>query len=351
VFGQRYDASGVPVGPEFRVNTYTTSYQAVPSIDFDSSGNFVIAWESNSQDGSTWGVFAQRYAASGAPLGTEFRVNAFTTGLQGGPRVNTDPAGTFVIVWSSYGQDGSGFGIFGQRYAISGLPLGPEFRANTFTAGHQNNASVGGDASGNFVIVWDSVGQDGSGYGVFGQRYASSGAPVGSEFRVNTYTTDAQVGPSVAVDASGGFVVAWESYIQDGSNFGIYGQRYSNLGVPSGSEFPVNSYTTNDQERPVVAADPAGNFVIVWSSVNQDGSLHGIFGKRYISSGVPLTGDFRVNTFTTNVQFLPSVGADGSGNFVVAWTSGLPQEGSGSGVFGQRYAPILPVELTGFTVE
>ena len=28
------------------------------------------------------------------------------------------------------------------------------------------------DAAGNFVVVWQSDGQDGSGYGVFGQRYA-----------------------------------------------------------------------------------------------------------------------------------------------------------------------------------
>jgi hypothetical protein len=351
VFGQRYSASGVPVGAEFRVNTYTTSYQAAASADVDSSGNFIVVWESNLQDGSTWGVFGQRYAAPGAPLGPEFRVNSFTTGTQVVPRVSSDAAGSFVVVWWSYGQDGSGFGVFGQRYASSGTPIGPEFRINTFTTADQDNASVAGDASGNFVVVWASAGQDRSDHGIFGQRYAAGGTPLGPEFRVNTHTTDSQTAPSVAVDASGGFVVTWQSYIQDGSNFGIYGQRYSSLGVPLGSEFPVNSYTTNYQEMPAVAADPSGNFVIVWSSLGQDGSGHGIFGKRYTSSGVPLTGDFRVNTFTTDVQFLPSVGADASGNFIVAWTSGTLQEGSGSGVFGQRYAPILPVELMHFRVE
>ena len=49
--------------------------------------------------------------------------------------------------------------------------------------------SVASDAAGNFVVVWDSADQDGSDVGVFGQRYASSGAPLGPEFRVNTYTT------------------------------------------------------------------------------------------------------------------------------------------------------------------
>ena len=43
-------------------------------------------------------------------------------------------------------------------------------------------------ADGGFVVTWSSAGQDGSGLGIYGQRYAADGTPVGSEFRVNTYT-------------------------------------------------------------------------------------------------------------------------------------------------------------------
>src|SRR2546428_351036 len=71
-------AQGSPLGPEFRVNTYTTNDQAQPSIAADSAGNFVVVWERqygyfNRQ------IFGQRYASSGAPLGAEFRVNTYTT--------------------------------------------------------------------------------------------------------------------------------------------------------------------------------------------------------------------------------------------------------------------------------
>ena len=34
--------------------------------------------------------------------------------------------------------------------------------------------------------------------------------------------------------------------------------------VPLGPEFQVNSYTTNNQWFPSVAADDDGNFVVVW---------------------------------------------------------------------------------------
>ena len=99
-----------------------------------------------------------------------------------------------------------------------------------------------------------------------------------------------------------------------------------------------------------MASDPLGNFVVVWASDTLDGSDKGIFGQRYLGSGVPVGPEFRVNTFTTNYQSQPSVAADPSGNFVVVWHS-VNQDGSSMGVFGQRYGRIVPVELTRLTVE
>src|SRR5687767_3275143 len=94
-----------------------------------------------------------------------------------------------------------------------GNPLGPEFRVNTYTTDGQKDSSVAVDSSGNFVVVWRSFGQDGSSWGLFGQRYATSGAPLGPEFRVNTTTMGNQFGPSVASDASGNFVVVWQDLV------------------------------------------------------------------------------------------------------------------------------------------
>jgi hypothetical protein len=217
-------------------------------------------------------------SAQGDPLGPEFRINTYTTSFQGIPAVASDPSGNFVVVWQSfYSQDGSGFGIFGQRYASNGTPLGPEFRVNTFTTGWQAYPAVTSDSSGNFVVAWWSEGQESSNNtrGVFGQRYASTGAPLGPEFRVNTYTTNSQDFAAVASGTSGNFIVVWRSFTQDGSLDGIFGQRYANTGAPLGPEFRVNTYTTGNQRRPAVASDASGNFVVVWGS-DQDGSGYGV---------------------------------------------------------------------------
>src|SRR5712692_1496342 len=75
---------GQPLGPEFLVNTYTIGLQAEPSVAYDHAGNFIVVRRSAGQDGSQDGIYGQRYASSGDPLGPEFRANTFTTNLQGG---------------------------------------------------------------------------------------------------------------------------------------------------------------------------------------------------------------------------------------------------------------------------
>jgi hypothetical protein len=344
IFGQRYDAGGAPQGSEFQVNTYTTAYQRVPAVAMNAGGNFVVVWQSFAQDGDFSGIFGQRYDAGGTPQGAEFQVNTYTTDEQRFPAVAIDAGGNFVVVWETFNQDGDAFGIFGQRYDAGGAPQGAEFRVNRYTTDEQRSAAVAMDAAGNFVVVWHSNTQDGSSYGIVGQRYDAGGAPRGNEFRVNTYTTSDQSVPAVAMNTGGDFVVVWNSYAQDGDRFGIFGQRYDAGGAPRGGEFRVNTYTTDDQSYPAVAIDAVGNFVVIWHSDTQDGSGFGIFGRFYEAGGGPRGSEFRVNTYTTDVQAVPAVAMDASGNFVVVW-QGNSQDGSTYGIFGQRFGGLLPAAL------
>jgi hypothetical protein len=162
--------------------------------------------------------------------------------------VAKDASGAFVVVWQSYyfGEGGyGGYDIIGQRFAASGARIGAEFRVNAYTTFGQSFAAVASTPGGGFVVAWSSNGQDGNGYGVFARRFAASGSLLGDEFQVNTYTTSSQGLPAVATDPSGRFVVAWQSLSQDGSILGIFAQRYDPAGTPIGTEFRVNTHTTN----------------------------------------------------------------------------------------------------------
>ncbi len=343
VFGQRYDRLGVAVGSEFQVNTYTTRDQNVVGVAMDADGGFVVVWNDASQDGSSAGIFGQRFASSGDPVGDEFQVNTFTTSLQDEARVAMDADGDVVVVWQSFGQDGSSLGIFGQRFSSTGAALGSEFQVNTYTPGPQSLPGVAMDADGDFVVVWASA-QDGSGRGIVAQLYSSSGIPQGGELPINTYTTANQFLPSVAMDTDGDFVVVWASDGQDGSDFGIFGQRFSSAGTPVGGEFQVNTETAYQQAFPDVAMRSDGEFVVVWSSYQEPpagtfaASDLDVKGQRFSSFGEPLGGEFRVNASIEYPQWVPAVAFDDTGVFVVAWEDlGDPGDGDSFGVFANRY--------------
>src|SRR5262245_9602304 len=154
------------------------------------------------------------------------------------------------------------------RILAGQVPIGGEFHVNSYTAGAQTVPQVAGDGTGNFIVAWTSDGQDGDRHGIYVQRYDSTGAPAGGEFRVNTYTTGYQALPSVAADAAGNFVVAWTSQGDDGHDWGIFARRYTAAGNPLGLPFRVNTFVTGAQIRPAVAMAPAGNFVVAWDSLD-----------------------------------------------------------------------------------
>jgi hypothetical protein len=372
IYAQRYNSAGAPQGSEFRVNDFTVN-QVVSAVAMDAAGDFVVTWMNGSQDGDNFGIFARKFNADGTRPGSEFLVNTYTSRRQISSSVAMDSDGDFVITWASgfyigseY-QDGSGYGVYAQRYNSAGAPVGLEFQVSTFTAGRQDNPAVAMDSNGDFVITWNSgyysdihwngdpytgEPQDGSLMGVYAQRYNSAGTALGSEFHVSTATVGRQDNPAIAMDSDGDFVITWQSGynlggVQNGSYSGVYAQRYNSTGSPVGPEFRVSSCTTENQMFPSVAMDSSGDFVITWQSgdyytVNgQDGSYRGSYARRYNSAGTPVGPEFRLNAYTTLSQGNVTVAMDSEGDFVASWNSGGytdgAQDGSYFGVFARRY--------------
>ena len=187
------------------------------------------------------------------------------------------------MVWSSNTQDGSLQGVFGQRYDAAGVATGPEFQVNVYTTGRQHNASIAMRADGSFVVVWSSDLPGRTGYGIVGRRYDAAGAALGGEFVVDQHTAGSHYSPDVALDGDGNFVVAWTSDGQDGSGFGVFGRWFGASGSAHAGEFAINSYTTGNQQTVQVAAQGDGRFVATWLSAGQDGSGFGVFGQRLAS--------------------------------------------------------------------
>ena len=129
--------------------------------------------------------------------GEEFQVSTVTYGDQREPDVCVDPSGSFVVVWNAPSAELSG-GAFARRYASDGAALGTEFRVNPFPDDSAPLAAVAYAAGGAFVVVWDQMGADEDSSGILARRFGSSGGPLGAAIQVNTYVTAFQAYPAVA---------------------------------------------------------------------------------------------------------------------------------------------------------
>ena len=153
-------------------------------------------------------------------------------------------------------------------------------------------------------------------------RAAAQPAP-GSEFRVNSYTTNVQSESYVARHGPDDFLVAWRSQDQDGSDGGIFVRRLSAAGRRLGPEFQVNSYTFGNQLSPMIAARPQGGpALVVWREIGRDGDSTAVFAHRLDGEGRPVGDDFQVNVATVGRQDEGAIAMDDAGGFLVVWTSG-----------------------------
>ena len=279
-----------PINGALQFNAQTGAYTYTPAENYSGADSFTytVSHRDGTVGASTTAGFDVTPVADGAvitvpviypvPSGGNSVVN---TDVSSNPR---DPSvaaidGGYVVTWSSYGQDGSDSGVYAQRYSSDGTRQGDETQVNTYVTFSQNFPSVAA-IDGGYVVTWSSFGQDGSGYGVYAQRYLSDGTRQGHETQVNTYVTGNQYDSSVAA-IDGGYIVTWTSQKnQDGSGFGVYSQRYLSDGTRQGHETQVNTYVTDTQYDSSVAAIDGG-YIVTWTSLNQDGSGYGVV-RRHI---------------------------------------------------------------------
>ena len=321
---------------EQHVNQTTSDYQLNQSIAALADGGWLVTWQSYAQDGSGYGVYQQRYGADGRAVGGETRVNATTASSQDTPVVTGLADGGWLVCWTSYDQDGSATGLYQQRYNSAGETVGAEQQVNNQVEDYQLNASVTSLTDGGWLVCWESYAQDGSGYGVYQQRFTADGLTSGEESRVNTQTTGSQNTAAVTALADGGWLVSWMAYSEDGLQSDILQQRYSSAGLPIGAEATVNSSSGTLQESPQTTALLDGGWLVTWHAPQADGNATDIFQQRYAANGNAVAGETRVNRTVTDYQLNASTCGLTDGGWLVCWES-YSQDGSGYGVYQQRY--------------
>lgn len=302
-----------------QVSTSTEGNNASPSITWLSDGGYVIVWGGDQGDNGT-DIMLRRYDADGAPVGSITTLNSYTTDDQFNPEVAATADGGYIVVWTSQGQDGSGGGIYFQRFDGDNQALDSgDIRANQTTASGQVNPAITVLTGGRFFVTWESWTQDGDNYGVYGRLFAADGTAITDETRINASIGGPQRQPSVTSLSDGGYIIAWHGDAPGGSYFDVYTQRYDSNGDTDGNLTRVNTTMSDHQLQSSIASLADGGYVVTWASAGQDGAQYGIYMQRFSSAGTASGTETRVNTTTAGSQMGSRVAALGDGGWVVVW--------------------------------
>jgi len=351
----------------FRVNIQGTNDQENPRVALLKNGGAVFVWQGG-VEGLNQHIYARfleptngNYVWLNPNATNDLMVNTFTNNFQNNPAVAVLNNSNVVVVWASFDEASSDslLDVYGQLLSPTGQKIGGEFLINQFTSYNQRTPAVAALPGGGFVATWISeqeqvVGapnaspvapnqQSYPSVDVYARIFNNSGVAQGNEFLVDTNTLPC-ADPSVAAASDGSFMITWAAYnlanITNG--WDIYARPFSSAGV-GGPVLPVNTYLLHDQYGPRISAI-GGDYMIVWTSLWEDGSREGVYGQFVHEGGSLVGGEFRVNTTTVNQQMQPAVASDGAEQFLAVWTSftGLS---TGFDLFAQRYlnvAAMLP---------
>ena len=191
------------------------------------------------------------------------------------------------------------------------------------------------DAAGDFVITWSSRAGDGAPWTVQAERFYADGTPNGGPFQVGSSSPYDQEYSDVGMDATGDFVIAWESYLASGFA-NVYAQYYAANGA-MGVPYQLNSNSLAGGGYVALAMNPQGDYVVAWSGQNPTGDdTQYLYARTVDAAGYSPFPEFQVDPDDGTNQYFPSVAIDAAGDFTVAWTqlvSGNPSYTS----FAQRY--------------
>lgn len=318
----------------FRVNQQGADDQENPDVAALNDGGAAFVWQGGPQGAQH--IYARFMLPNLLWVTNDVMANASTEYAQMTPVVTALANGNVVVAWASLNQaaPGSMQDVYAQMFSPAGQKQGGEFQVNQFASFNQRSPAIAALSDGRFVVVWVSEQQRfGEAYGalslatsmspsvdVYARLFSSSGAPLGNEFLVNT-SSNICANPRVAAAADGTFMVVWsERDLMTRTNgWDIWARPFSAVGS-GGLVRCVNTHLYGDQYRPEVSASGA-DYLVVWTSLGQDGSWEGAYGQFLQSNGSPLDGEFRVNTTTVSRQMHPAVAADSTGRFLAVWTT------------------------------
>ena len=289
--------------------------QKSPQIIPDGEGGAFIVWDDHR---TLSDIYAQRVDNMGRRQWLESGLlvcQADNTQMR--VQIVSDGAGGFIAVWID-SRSVTNYDIYAQRVGGDGSILWTGTAVEVCAAaGDQDWPMICSDNAGGCIITWQDkrVSQNSD---IYAQRLDANGTPLWTADGVVVCTADSiQTMPQIVADGSGGAVIVWSDYRDDGD---IYAQKLNSHGTVQwlADGAPVCIVQSSVQYQYKIATDDAGGAFVTWS--DRQGSSLDIRIQRIDSSGNVVfdpSGRILCNAFGTQRE--PAITADGSGGAIVTW--------------------------------
>ncbi|WP_299978197.1 Ig-like domain-containing protein [uncultured Pseudoteredinibacter sp.] len=276
IYAQRYDADNNKVGPETQINVYTESNQQRPAISELDDGGYIITWMSNGQDGSGEGVYMRLFNAEGIAVTGDVRVNDSTIDSQANPSITTLSDGRFIVSWDTENSAGQNQAM-AKIYDDQGRSLSGEFALSN-VGGAQSLSHVTATADGGFAVSW--LEQADKETIVKVQLFNSDGSPsLSNAIDVHSSISAGASKAEVAGLANGDIVVVWTS--DDADQLGVFATRYTAAGEIVYENKLINHNESGVQTEPHIVALNDGGYLITWGDLQIEEARSTVWGQQF----------------------------------------------------------------------
>lgn len=303
-----------------------------PVVVSDENG-FWLIWVRSLQvpsgDKAITRIMARRFSGQGTATGDSVAINLPENRRCDQPSAARLPSGDLVLVWEVQ-LEGGRWAIHGRRMSPVGVLRAAPFLVSPPWAAQATRPAVAALANGGFVVVWQSLAEDGSGSGVFGRVFGPEGRPTSEPFPLAEESLHDQSAPRV-VGTKGGFLAVWSGFGPGGADRDDVWMRSFDLqGASPSPEHSLGDSREGVQAEPWIGRKDANSVITVWRSRGR------VMGRFWSRDGLPGSEPWEVGGEEGRDRRSPWVVGSGDGApLLVLWDQQRSSQESPRGISAQ----------------
>ncbi len=320
VYFRLYDTNGQPTGNATEIARSGSTERSNPVVAMNASGQFIVVWEAEDQDGDNNGLYAQRFAADGTPMARpslalsagksgavyenpyEFRISRETKDDQRTPAVALFDNGRFIITWVQE-EGGDDDQILYATFDDQGnQELNSDQLAST-NDNRQYETPVVAINNTTQTAVIAFVKDPGTGTPDLELAKIGSNGLVDT-VKLNVHSHGFLARPAIAMNDNGAIVVAWQEGFLDNA---MYFKRLDANLDQIGSDTEYFQSFDKYQSSPSIALDASGNIVVAWDSIPAFTSDSDVYVRHFNAAGVAISDPQRINVSSHRLQSNPQI--------------------------------------------